>query len=287
MTAAHGHCNEMGTASTLAARGRGARHVAAGHGGDPGGRRAPRRGRRADRARARSQLAREELRPARDPDRGRVRQRDHRADGVGGSTNVVDPPARARRAASASTCRSSASTRSRAARPVLANLRPVGRAPVRGSVPRRAASRPSCASSRRCSHVDALTVTGETLGEASRDARCRPTATCIAPLAAAPPARRASSCSRATSRRGRGDQASAAVAGLLRHRGRAVVFEDMDDLTGGSTTPTCRRRPTRCWCSRTPARAAARACPSGGCCRSRRSCSRRACATWCASPTRA
>ena len=52
-----------------------------------------------------------------------------------------------------------------------------------------------------------------------------------------------------------------------------------------ATTSTATR--TRCWCCATPARSAAPACPSGACCRCRRSCSSRACATWCASRMRA
>jgi dihydroxy-acid dehydratase len=74
---------------------------------------------------------------------------------------------------------------------------------------------------------------------------------------------------------------------LRRHSGKAIVFSDYTTSTAGSTIPRSARQPTRCWCCRTPARSADRACPSGACCRSRsRSCSR-ACATCCGSRTRA
>ena len=53
----------------------------------------------------------------------------------------------------------------------------------------------------------------------------------------------------------------------------------------GSTTLICRSTRTPCWCCGTPVPRALPACPSGGSCRSRRSCSSRASGTWCASPT--
>ncbi len=79
----------------------------------------------------------------------------------------------------------------------------------------------------------------------------------------------------------------AATAELLQHRGRAVVLR----LDRG--LPRARRRPRprhRCvaasWSSRAAARAAIRGCPRSATCRCRASCSKRACATWSASPTR-
>ena len=66
---------------------------------------------------------------------------------------------------------------------------------------------------------------------------------------------------------------SAADPKLLKHTGKAVVFDDYNDMAA-----THRRRrtstsmPARCWCCATPDLWAARVCPSGACCRSRRSC---------------
>ena len=56
---------------------RGARDVAAGHGGDPRGRRARRAAAAEATGRARGRARADGPRPSRDPDRGRVRQRDH------------------------------------------------------------------------------------------------------------------------------------------------------------------------------------------------------------------
>jgi dihydroxy-acid dehydratase len=54
-----------------------------------------------------------------------------------------------------------------------------------------------------------------------------------------------------------------------------------------STAPTSMSAPRTCWCCRTPGRAAAPGCPSGDRSRCPGSCWRPACATWCASATRA
>ena len=55
----------------------------------------------------------------------------------------------------------------------------------------------------------------------------------------------------------------------------------------GSTIRISTSTRARCWCCGMPARSVRRACPNGASCRSRRSCSRRACATCCGSRTRA
>ena len=54
-----------------------------------------------------------------------------------------------------------------------------------------------------------------------------------------------------------------------------------------STIPSSTWTRIRSWCCRTPGRSERRACRNGASCRSRRSCWPKACATWCASPTRA
>ncbi len=108
-----GHCNTMGTASTMTVDGRGARHDADGRRGDPGRRLAPARARPRHRAAHRADGAR---RPAAlaDPHAGGVPQRDRDAARARRLDERRHPPAGDRRAASASTCRSSASTSSRA-----------------------------------------------------------------------------------------------------------------------------------------------------------------------------
>ena len=85
----------------------------------------------------------------------------------------------------------------------------------------------------------------------------------------------------------RGDQAGGRVAAqLLRHRGRAVVFDSVEDAAGPDGRPRPGRRrglgagAARLRPARLPGHARGRAT-----CRCRPSCWRRACGTWCASPT--
>ena len=80
---------------------------------------------------------------------------------------------------------------------------------------------------------------------------------------------------------------SAASPALMTHTGRAVVFENVEDMACASIRPSSTSPPTTCWCCATPARSARRACPRPATCRSRRSWRCRASRTWCASPTRA
>ena len=56
--------------------------------------------------------------------------------------------------------------------------------------------------------------------------------------------------------------------------------------TRASTTRPSTSTRAACWCCATPARWARPGCRNGASCRSRRSCSKPACATWCASPMR-
>ena len=81
---------------------------------------------------------------------------------------------------------------------------------------------------------------------------------------------------------------AAMEAHLLAHTGRAVVFRDYNDMAARIDDPALGgRRRTRCSCCRAPARKARRACPSGAAADSEEAACSRACATWCASPTRA
>ncbi len=81
---------------------------------------------------------------------------------------------------------------------------------------------------------------------------------------------------------------TAAEPRLLRHTGPAVVFNDYNDLAARIDDPALPVTADSVLVlqKRGPA-GRARACRNGACCPSRRSCSSRACATWCASRTRA
>jgi len=120
-------------------------------------------------------------------------------------------------------------------------------------------------------HLDALTVTGRTLGEE---------------LDAAPPvfpqdivrrreqpifAEGGIACLRGNLAPGGAIiKQSAASPHLLEHEGRAVVFENTDDLAAASTIPRSTSPPTTFSCSNPSAPSARRACPRPATCRSRR-----------------
>jgi dihydroxyacid dehydratase/phosphogluconate dehydratase len=78
----------------------------------------------------------------------------------------------------------------------------------------------------------------------------------------------------------------AAEARLHKHSGPAVVFEDYDDMAARIDDPDLPVDADSVLVLRTPGRRGRRACRSGASCPSRRSCSNRACATWCVSPMR-
>ena len=257
---------------------RGARHVACpGTATIPAVDAAPRARRRGDRARARSSSRAEGLRPSQILTAGGVRQRDHAADGARRRRRTPSCTCSRSRAASASPLtldrfdelsRRDAAARQRAA---------VRRAPRRAPAPRRRRPGGAAASSRRCSHGEALTVTG---ADARRRARRR--------RGARPRRDRARSTSRSRPRAGsrslRGSLAPARrrhqaqrrlAATCSRHRGpRARVRGRLRRRRAHRRPRARRRRRTRCSCCATAARRAARACPSGGSCRSRASCSR-------------
>jgi len=80
---------------------------------------------------------------------------------------------------------------------------------------------------------------------------------------------------------------AAATAALLQHTGPAVVFDRSRTCELESTTPTWTSRRTLCSCSGAAAPRGTRACPKSATCRCRASCSSRVCVTWSASATRA
>ena len=80
---------------------------------------------------------------------------------------------------------------------------------------------------------------------------------------------------------------SAATPKLLKHRGRAVVFETIEDFKAKIDDEISTSTRTASWCSRAAARRDTRAWPRSATCRCRPRCCARASPTWCASPMRA
>ena len=80
---------------------------------------------------------------------------------------------------------------------------------------------------------------------------------------------------------------TAASPGLLTHRGRAVVFEDHEDMERRIDDPNLEVRPDDVLVMRQGGPLGRRACRSGGFYRCRRSCSSKASATWYGSAMRA
>ena len=112
-------------------------------------------------------------------------------------------------------------------------------------------------------HLDALTVTGRTLGEELEAAGpgfpqdvVRSRANPIYPQGGIAVLRGNLAPGGAIINQ------SAAGAALMEHEGRVVAFEGLDDLAPrASTTPNSMCAPTTCWCSRTSAPRGCPACP--------------------------
>ena len=143
-----GHCNELGTASTIAALvealGMSLPGTAAIPAGDPA------RARAAEATGARAvELAHEGLRPRQIVTRRGARQRDHRADGARRRHERGRPPARARRPGGRAARRSTASTSCRAARRCSRTCAPPASTSSRTSTAPAASAR-CCTSWRRC-----------------------------------------------------------------------------------------------------------------------------------------
>ena len=158
-----GHCNELGTASTIAALVEALGMSLPGTAAIPAGDAGARCGRRGDRARAPSSL-RARACARRDRHRRGARQRDHGADGARRRHERGRAPARARGPRGRAARRSTASTSSRAARRCS---RTCGR---RASTSSRTSHRAGGVRAllhelAPLLHPDALTVTGRTLGE--------------------------------------------------------------------------------------------------------------------------
>ena len=230
-----GHCNEMGTASTMACVDRGARHDAAGHGDHPGADRpraavAEATGRRAVELAPRGPAAVARSSPPAAFDNAITVLM-----ALGGSTNaVIHLLALARRAGfelpldrfdELVAPHAGARRRAPAGAHLFEKLDRAGGVPARDARARR-----------RCS-------TGRDHGqrEHARRAARRPPATgpVVRPLD--DPSSRAGGLAvlRGIARaRRRGHQGSAASPRLLRHRGRAVVFEDIDDVAARIDDPS-------------------------------------------------
>ena len=175
-TPSFGHCNEMGTASTMAALVEALGMSPARDGDDPRRRRGPLRAPpRRPGARA-VELAREGLRPSQILTAEAFDNAITLLMAIGGGTNaVIHLLALAGRVGVPLTLDRFDELSRR--RRCIANLRPSGEHLVRGPAPRRRRAGACCASSRRCSHGDALTSPGATLGERLRERRERSTAT--------------------------------------------------------------------------------------------------------------
>ena len=121
-------------------------------------------------------------------------------------------------------------------------------------------------------HLTQITVTGKTLGENIEGAEVYDDDV-IRPLDNADLRRGraggAEGQSRARRLRHQAERLRAAVPQAHRP---ALVFDDYPEHEEQrSTTKISMSPPITCWCCATPARRAARACPNGACCRSRRS----------------
>ena len=217
----------------MAVRDRGARHDAVRHGDHSGAHRAPRRGQRGDRAAGGRDRARRPAAVA-DPHAGGVRQRDHR-------------PVRARRIdqrrrstcsrsrdGPATSCRSSGSTSCRAARPCSPTCVPP--APIWST------SWTPPAACRRC-------CTSSAIARPRRDHDRRIDRSASALRTAAParssarfedpvkPAGGLAVLRGSLAPRGAVLKVRSADPSLLRHRGRAVVFEGVDDVAARIDDP--------------------------------------------------
>ena len=121
-------------------------------------------------------------------------------------------------------------------------------------------------------HTDCVTVTGRTLGEelegalVYNDEVIAPRERPIGPAGASP-------CCAATSRPTAPSSSTPPPSGGCSSTRAPPWCSGTTTISRrASTIRRCPSRRIRCWCCRTRARWAPRACPSGGCCRSRRSC---------------
>ena len=280
MIRSRGHCNTMGTASTMALRRRGARHDRSRRRRHPRPGQPPAGERPRHRPAGRRDGRRRTAGPATFLTRGSFLNAIVALAAIGGSTNaVVHLLAIAGRLGVDLTLDDF--DRIGAGVPLLVDLQPAGPLPDGGLPPRRRAARraargagparPRRAHRHRASRWSTTSTTrrsGTPRSSGPAPSRCRrdagiavlrgnlaPDGAVIKPAAAsaAPAAATAAGPSSSTASR---------------------------TSTPASTTPTSTSTPTRCWCCAAAAPRATRACPRWPTCRCRPSCSSRASATW-------
>ena len=242
---------------------------------DPGGRRQSLAHGRPHAAGASSRWSGRTCKPRDILTRAVVRQRDHRrCMALGGSTNAIIHLIAMAGRAGIDARRSSASTSSRARRRCSPTSGPSGEYLMEDFYYAGGLRGAARASSRDLLDLELLTVNGRTLGEnidgreglqRRRDPPARQSA-----RRAAAASRSCAATSRPTARSSSRPRPSRTCCSTP---GRRSSSRDYNDLAARIDDPDARRRRrTRCSCCRTPARWAARACRSGACCRSRRSC---------------
>ena len=282
MIRSKGHCNTMGTASTMALVAEALGTVHPGPGRHAGARR-----RLLEAAHETGRLAVELVADDRRPATFLTRANFHNAivalAAIGGSTNaVVHLLAIAGRLGIELTIDDF--DRIGADVPLLVNLQPAGRY-LMEDLFRAGGLLAVLREVRDLLDPDALTITGRPLVDylddariwdpqviTPRDAPCSPHAGIAVLRGISPPAEPSSS------RRRHPRTCSSTAAGRwCSTRSRTS--------TPASTTPTSTSTPTRCWCCAAAVRRATPACRRWRTCRCRPSCSNRACATWCASAT--
>ena len=139
-------------------------------------------------------------------------------------------------------------------------------------------------------HLDAMTVTGETLGRAAQRTTATPGSTApSSPNARSRWSRKAgwSRCSAIWPRKARSSNARRPTPICSSSRAGRWCFPRSPISPRASTIPISTSRPRIFWCCKMPARIRPRRCRRPAICRSRRSSPPRASRTWCGSPMRA
>ena len=250
MHRSHGHCMTMGTASTMASMVEALGVGTAGQRRDPGGRCAPQRAGARWRAAASSSWSKEDLLLSQDPDARGVRERDPRQRRDRRLDQRGDPPDRDRAAASASSSRSRTGTAFGRDVHTLVNLHAVSGKYLMedfcyaGGLPvvLRELGEPAAQQGRADrQRQDDL---GERQGRAGYDLE-RPKCSSVRSPSRS---RRtpASRCCAATSRpTARSSSLRRRRPQLMKHKGRAVVFENIEDFHARIDDPKPRRSTRR------------------------------------------
>ena len=268
---------------------RGARHGAAGHGGDPRGACRPPARRRGDGRARRSRCIRRrsDARPGSSP-RNSVENALRVLLAIGGSTNaIIHLTAIAGRAGMAVSLKRLNELSDTT--PVLVNLKPVGNGYMEdffaaggmGALLREL---------RRCSHLDCLTVTGETLGERLDAEPTWSVDRAVMIRAATQPIEPQGGLVAlfgSLAPRGAILKRSAADPKLFEHEGRAVVFTSLEDLAARIDDPDLDVTPDDFLVLQNAGPRSGRHARSRLPADPGKARARRASRTWCASPTRA